>query len=82
MSAIMSGNPNLQAKPSSGIYTALLTVALVFMVVTIIFIAQTTSARFGYTLPIGEEFEAAQKAPAKYESQINRELDAIATGQR
>lgn len=81
MSAITSGNPNAQARPSSGIYTALLIVALVFMVVTIVFLAQTTQKRFGYTMPMGDEFEAAKKAPANYVRTIEGDLSAIVDGQ-
>ncbi len=77
MSAITSGNPNAAARPSSGIYTALLTVALVFMAVTIYFIATTTQSRFGYTMPFGDELEAARQAPESIKRSIDSDLNSI-----
>jgi len=55
------GSAGVQARSVSSVYTLLLIVALVAAAGSVIFMASVNNSRFGYSIPMGEEYDAAVK---------------------
>ncbi len=77
MSRIPSGGSagvQVEAKPSSSIYTLLTIIALVFLVVAVAVVMVRADGRFGWVVPFGQKYDQSQ---AEHKRRMNEGDQAI-----
>lgn len=77
------GSAGVRPKSASNVYTLLLIVALVATLGGVIFMANVNNTRFGYTMPMGEEYDAAAKARTNFATAMTdarADIDEQTTG--